>query len=317
MNIRLSTVDDYEQIAAIHNIMIPDFHMTADKFVEEDKMRPAKIEYCRWVAEVDKKVVSHAFYTQLLSLYHPNKFVIGAYVLPEYQNKGIGTALCEVVTSSLEQFDPIYYHVFARENLPRGIEFLTKRDFVEIFRERVSHLDVPAFDSTRYVDLENKLSDCGVMFKKLSELDNDPEYKHRLYELDWELFNDIPELNEPPVKPSFDEWLKSSLNHAELRQDAYHVAVKDGEYVGYSYLWGGSKTGLIHNGMTGVKRQHRRKGIALMLKVLSVKYAKEHGFSILWTSNSVTNPAILAVNDRLGYVKQYETVEMMKRFRDG
>ncbi len=119
------------------------------------------------------------------------------------------------------------------------------------------------------------------------------------------------------MKPSYDEWLKNNLNHPELRQDAYHVAVKDGEYIGFSYLWGGSRKDLIHNGMTGVKSQYRNKGIASMLKVLGVKYAKEHGFSILWTSNSVTNAAILAVNDKLGYVKQYETVEMMKRFRKG
>ena len=201
MNIRLSTIDDYEQIAEIRNIMVPDFHMTAEKFVEDDKIREGKIRHCRWVAEVDDKVIGDAFYTQLLTLYHPNKFVIGAYVLPEYQNKGIGTTLYEIVTSSLGQYDPIYYHVFARENLPTGIKFLAKRDFKEIFRERVSHLDVPAFDLNKYVDLGNKLNDYGVLFKQLSELDNDPEYKHRLYELDWELFNDIPELNEPPVKP--------------------------------------------------------------------------------------------------------------------
>jgi len=205
---------------------------------------------------------------------------------------------------------------FTRENLPRGIRFLSKRGFGEVFRERVSHLDLKSFDLNQYADLEIRLRAEGIVFKKLNEISDDSDYAHKLYELEWELYSDIPEHTEQPVKPTYEEWLKNSLNHPETVQGAYNIAVMRGEYIGYSHLWGGSRKDLIHNAMTGVRRKYRGRGIALILKVLGIEYAQEQGYSVLWTSNSVTNPAILAVNDRLGYVKQYETVEMLKRLRE-
>ncbi len=315
MNIRLATTQDYHQIAKIRNLLIPDFHETSEKMIESDKLREKKIKFCRWVAEVDSKIVGEIYYNQPLVIYHPNQFVIDAVVLPEHQNKGIGSALYKAVTEALTQFDPIHYHVYARENLPQGIKFLTKHDFKETARERIAHLDVQSFNFTNYSDLEKKLMSNSITFKKLHELKNDPDYEQRLYELEWELVSDIPDLKETLVKQTFDEWHKNSLNHPEIIQDAYHVAIKDGEYIGYSYLWGGSKKDLIHNGMTGVKKEFRGYGIATMLKILGVNYSKDNGYKILWTCNSLTNIPVLAINEKLGYEKQYEIVEMIKTLR--
>ena len=60
------------------------------------------------------------------------------------------------------------------------------------------------------------------------------------------------------------------------------VIIKNNEYIGYSYLWGGSDKILVHNGMTGVKKDFRGHGIATILKVLGIHYAQENKYKILW-----------------------------------
>jgi len=316
-DIRLSTPEDYPALAAIKSVMVPDRPTTAEEYLHEDDIRDPRIRHRRWVVEVEGRVVGEAYYTQLATLYHPCKFVIGGWVLPEFQRRGIGTALYHMITQALQPYDPIYYHVFARGTHPEGIAFLAHRGFTEVFRERVSILDVYAFDSGPYSGLEGKLLAQGIVIHTLAELRTDPDHTHKLYDLDWQVFNDIPDLTEPPVRMPYDTWLKETIEHPQIVPDAFFVAVKGCEYVGLSYLYVATgKSSMIYSGLAGVRRGLRRQGIALAMKVRGIAYARQRGYTTLWTSNAVHNQPILALNERLGFVRQYETVEMMKRLRE-
>ncbi len=317
LKIRTATPDDYAALAEIRSRMIPDFPATAEEYRHDDLIREPKIRHGRWVAEWDGRIVGEAYHTQLLTLYHPSKFVIGGRVLPEYQRRGIGTALYDTVTRALQPYDPIYYHVFARGTHPEGIAYLARRGYKEVFRERVSHLDVAAFDFAPRAGIEDRLRAEGIAIRTLAELKSDPGHRRKLYDLEWEVYNDIPELTEPPVRMAFDTWIAENLEHPQLIPAAYFVAVKGDDYIGLSYLYTATgKSRMIHSGLAGVSRGFRRRGIALAMKVRGIAYARQEGYATVWTSNAVQNKPVLALNERLGFVKQYDTVEMLKTLRE-
>jgi RimJ/RimL family protein N-acetyltransferase len=54
--------------------------------------------------------------------------------------------------------------------------------------------------------------------------------------------------------------------------------------------------------MTGVVRTHRRRGIAVALKLMVIRRARELGVPAIRTFHHPSNEAAIAVNRLLGYV---------------
>jgi GNAT superfamily N-acetyltransferase len=100
-----------------------------------------------------------------------------------------------------------------------------------------------------------------------------------------------------------------------LLPDAYFVAVDGDEYAGTSALWSSPGSNQLYTGLTGVRRAHRRKGIALALKLRGIDYAKTHGVATIKTWNESNNRAMLSINERLGYVRQPAWVDFSKTLR--
>ena len=46
---------------------------------------------------------------------------------------------------------------------------------------------------------------------------------------------------------------------------------------------------------------HRGRGVATLVKLASLRYLKDQGFTEARTHNDTANPAILALNEKLGY----------------
>ena len=68
-------------------------------------------------------------------------------------------------------------------------------------------------------------------------------------------------------------------------------------------------------GLTGVRREQRRQGIAAALKFRTLSYAKEHGFQAIETGSDSSNEAILALNESVGFRKAYAWVTFEKQLR--
>jgi mycothiol synthase len=83
--------------------------------------------------------------------------------------------------------------------------------------------------------------------------------------------------------------------------DAFFIA-KDGEtYVGLSSVWREEGRSDLWQIITGVRKEYRRRGVALALKLSVMDYAKKHGAETIKTWNASTNVAMLSLNDKLGY----------------
>ena len=192
MEIFPATSEHYQGIAEVINSLYPAAHMTGAELAEQDQQRDPKFKSRRYVAIEQDQIVGAGSYNQSIWFAHPQNFLFWIGVQPEYQSRGIGSALYQTIMHGLQPYDPLALRATANEDSPQSMRFLEKRGFHEVIRDVRSELNVQAFDLTRFTGLEDRFQAEGIEIKTLPELENDPERNTKLYDLDWEISLDVP-----------------------------------------------------------------------------------------------------------------------------
>jgi GNAT superfamily N-acetyltransferase len=102
---------------------------------------------------------------------------------------------------------------------------------------------------------------------------------------------------EGSIEVPLEDWLH---DEATLPEGSF-VALAGGEIVGYSGLMAHDNDGVAEDGLTVVRREWRRRGLARALKQRELAWAKEAGLHevVTWTQSG--NESMRTVNERLGY----------------
>ncbi len=130
-------------------------------------------------------------------------------------------------------------------------------------------------------------------------MDRVPDALRRLYDLDWEAMQDMPN-DDPPVQRSFDTYLKI-MQPPGFDPRLGYVALDGDRWVGASLLWHNpAERETLGTEITGVLRTHRRRGIATALKVAALADARELGYRAVRTENAASNP-MYDINLGLGF----------------
>lgn len=294
---------DYAAVAEVFNAAWPDQVHTETALREDDDHAP-QIKWGRFVAEIDKRIVGVGEYTQFEGMYHPQKFAVWVTVKPEFRSQGIGKALYLRVMAAVEPHHPISILSSTREDQAHAIAWLQKLGYLEKMRYSESRLDVQAFDLAPYAEKIQAVEAAGFELKSLKELEDEAGYKQKFYDLWLEARLDVPRPEEIS-EVGFEEYCKWVFDSNYYLPEGQFVAVdkKTGQYVAMSALWK-SDGDYLNTGLTGTRRAYRRKGLALALKLRSIRFAKEYGTREIRTGNESNNRAMLLINEALGFVKQ-------------
>lgn len=317
MTIRRSIDDDFAAIAALVTAAEPDSVTTEADLRRRDRNRDPRVRWARWVAEDDGALVGVASWANSAWSFHPQRFFVNVTVHPDARRRGIGGALYETAMDALAELDPISLLAGAREDRPDALRFLEKRGYAETMREWESRLPLATYDPSRFAGAVEKVEAQGIRLASLAELQaEDPDALPKLWELENACMVDVPSTEAPTPMP-YEQFLKHIHDNPNFKPESFFVAVgPGGEWAAISMLLHPTVGDYLDTGLTGVKREWRRKGIALGLKLKAMDYAKRLGADHVRTENATTNVGMLAINDALGFVRQPAWISHRKVLRE-
>lgn len=329
MQIRRATADDEYALARIHTLSWQDAYvglvpqdyldgLTVEKRLPMWRNILTGSEVHAYVAQVNDEIAG--FVTVRVSDEEPGSADVGAiYLLRQYWRQSIGTALwqraCEDaaerglsrvlawVVEGNTSARSFYRSVGCADSGKRKVITIGGQD---IFGVRVDWqppssdpdgrefvLSVDDFDLAAWADRQQPAAN-GVSIIALADIASDTSAAAvgALYELALQVH----------VKPNWelDEYLERFDDWRRV-----FLALHDETCVGYTYSRAHSEVeGALRQGMTAVLPDWRRQGIGLALKLATIVYARENGFTRIVTSNSSSRTEMIQLNEKLGFVDQ-------------
>ena len=312
---RLFAPGDYEGYNALENRCYPEYPSTVEELRHRDEIWDhAKFFKRRIVVEEAGRIVGAGDLNHEQWTFHADKYHLGVMVDPDARRRGLGTAMYDDLLQAARERKAIQLVTGVKESMTDGVEFALHRDFMEAKRDWESRLDVNAFDASAFAEAPRRVAGEGITITTLAqELARDPETIHAVYELDCDCGRDVPS-TDPFTPLPFETWRKEVLESPTSTPDGWYMAVdRSGRYLGVSNLWRSLEDPtFIWQGLTGVRREARGKGIAMALKLKTVEYAREHGIREIKTWNDQRNRPMLRINEAMGFAKQPAWIELRK-----
>jgi len=200
------------------------------------------------------------------------------------------------------------------DDKPEAMRFFDAYGFDRIAEEKLSKLDVTRFDPANYEAILTEFDHTDLEIVPLRQLQKkDTEWQQKLYDLDVTVNRDIPSTDEKRY-PDFADWVKSRLETPNFNPDAWFITLDGDNYVAQSqgYINDESQPVQFTTGVTTVRRAYRRRGIATVLKVHIIRFAKEQGVQEIFTTNDSQNP-MYQLNLKLGFEPQPSWVRVEKK----
>ncbi|WP_309570832.1 GNAT family N-acetyltransferase [Deinococcus sp.] len=259
------------------------------------------------------EIVGMGAYFQNPGAYYPRRYVLDLGVLPQRQRQGIGGALWKALDAALTAHGADSARILAREDHPTAPGFLARRGFVGGKRYFTGALDVAAFDPAPYAGVLQAIAARGVQFLSLSDLRaaGTPDLEARLHALMSDVRLDVPR-SEPATPLSAQVFEEAVLGDPGLLPDAYVIARHGHDFIGQTVLFSSEVSDTLYTGLTGVTAAWRGRGVATALKLMSIRAARNHGAPTIRTDNASDNAPMLAINDRLGFVRDPASVSYLR-----
>ena len=305
---------DHEANARAFSKVFPDFPLSANDSRRVDASRKNRTSV---VAESRQTGCAVAFGSiwQDLHMNYPGKYWIWVLVEPECQGKGIGSRVYDHLMEELSKVGAVTAWANARDDHPQHLDFVRRRGFRELWRNINQRLSLKEVDLGRKEELTARPREQGIIIVTLSEeARRNRDYLRCLHELCNLIEMDVPRAGYfTPV--SYDEFADEFQRGTHL-PDGYFIAKQGERYVGLSYLQAmDGDPDTLEVGLTGVRREQRRQGIAAALKFHALSFAKEHGFQAIETGSDSADEAILTLNGSVGFRRAYAWVTFEKRLR--
>lgn len=264
------------------------------------------------------RIVAVGFYTHVPWSFHPDKYNVYVVVHPDVQRQGVGSRLMSHLLQRLGERGASRLKSWAREDYPHAVTFLRRYGFEEYGRTFESRLEIGTVDLAPFAAYRAQAADAGVTITTLgAELDRDPLCLPVVYQAHCALDISAPR-NDPdlPTAPPYERFLQHEVHHPRVLRDAFFLAKTGDFYVGESALKrSDADPAVLWQQLTAVLPEYRGHGIATTLKLYTVEYAQTRGYRQIRTFNSSLNGAMLAINDKFGFVRQPAWIDFLRAER--
>ncbi len=216
-------------------------------------------------------------------------------VLPPYRHRGVGSALYEALEAYARERG--FTEAGSMVDDDASLAFALERGFREVDRqvEQVRVLDGSEVPPEPRGDID------------VISIAERPELLEGAYPLAVEAYADFATYR--PVTVTLDEWLREE---ATLPAGSF-VALAGEEIVGFSGLIADADDPYrAEDGLTAVRRDWRRRGLAIHLKGLELAWAAAHGIRLVYTWTQRGNDGMRNVNERLGYTTRHVCLMLRK-----
>ena len=257
--------------------------------------QPERARARMWVAEEGGRLVGWAEARIRWTTRVQDVGDVWAYVVPSERRRGIGAALFAetekyVLASGARILESWTY-------TPGGAALLEGRRFRPTGTEQVSVLDPNTADLSALETLETERAAAGFRLVPLGEVFDRVEALHRVYAA---ASMDVPEyFREDDVR--LDEWKRETLEHPQLSHEGSAIVLYGDQPVALAFLEVDEPACVAANEMTGTLPEFRRRGLARLAKLATIRWCAGQGIRAVQTGNSHENPGILALNRSLGY----------------
>jgi GNAT superfamily N-acetyltransferase len=277
---------DAAGIVALIREALPTVVINRASWLHRELTVPERARQQTLVAEVDGRIVGRSLsrFENLFSEATDLAFVY-ANVADEQRGRGLGSALYDAALEHATSIGAtrLLTNIYESED---AIRFARARGFVEERSAQEAVLDPREVREALAADVD---------VQPISAVD--PRLVHAV---DEEATRDAPSTEEVEGIP-YEEWEQHLLQHPLFTAEGSVVAMVDGVAAAVSLLGADLETRRSLNMFTGTLRAYRGRGLALAVKLGSIRWAAEHGITSMVTQNDSTNAPMLAVNRRLGY----------------
>jgi mycothiol synthase len=218
-------------------------------------------------------------------------------VLPEHRRRGVGTALLDRLVEHVEGLGHPMLRSGADDD--ESLAFARHHGFEEVNREVEQ-----TFRITGPVDRTPVPDGIEVVTE---------QERPGLWAAAYERFG-LEALAgfavDTPLDVSPERWARDWL------ADPQFLALHDGEVVGCAGLDRDTDAPTrAENGLTAVRSDWRRRGLAVHLKLVTLAWAAEHGVTEVYTWTQDGNAAMRSLNERLGYATTRVGVQLSRPTR--
>jgi GNAT superfamily N-acetyltransferase len=272
--------------------------------IRDDAYAPARIsrflwQPCQQVESLDEDCAKLVFREECVKAYAAARrldwgsFRLNLLVDPRHTRRGIGTRLLDEIEAEARRQGGRELEARLLEGMDGSLAFGLSRGFTELHRMRGMSLRAGDFSFERWRGLGEKLSAEGFTPTTLKdEADAGREPLEKLIELHRHAQEGWFQTNLVSVPCTSPEHLRGIFSHITV-PERVSIIKHAGEYVGYTSAHRGNMLG------TGVHPSYRGRGVATHMKALDLKRLIDDGVDYFESSSA--NPAMLKVNERLGY----------------
>jgi mycothiol synthase len=302
---------DYERLAWLENALFGG-QTNPEELQTRDQHRDSSLGFVRLVA-LD---ASHNMLGVIEATQRPapwfSRGEVRLAVRLDMRRRGIGGVLLGELETLLRERGGDTIMLYTSESDTGINQFLGHHGYFEAFRGYQQWLPLHGFEPNRFDPNWQPLLEQGIHLRSLAQLRDGWDTAQKFYDLYISLEQDAPRADQHFVAQSFEEFSANQYDSPSSFPEGVTFAVKDNELIGLNILARDSHASVLHNGLTGVRRDFRGLGLALALKLEGIRVALAHGSEGITSYNASTNTAILKLNEKLGFQRSPATLEWRK-----